>query len=282
MRKPIRSWLMLLALVAAVPTMAAAEFNLARMWVPAPHADRPLAATVVRPPGGGPFPLIVLNHGAPNSDRIRAGYGYWDNPALLGQFVRRGFAVIVPVRRGFGATGGRYAEDYGGCVDADFRRSGLAAADDIIAAVRFATQLPFVDASRIILVGQSAGGFSSIAAASRRPSGVIAVANFSGGRAGDPGERPGQPCLAGRMADTIEEFARTIEVPVLWHYVANDLFFAPAVVRRWFAAFRRGGGVGTLVIQPAVRSGHSVLLAREGAAIWGPAFDRFLADHGLR
>ena len=281
MRRLIRSWPLLLGLVVASPA-ATAELHLNRIWVPAPHADHPLAATLVRPPGIGPFPLIVLNHGAPYSDRIRAGYGYWDKPALLGQFVRRGFAVIVPVRRGFGATGGRYAEDYGGCVDADFRRSGLAAADDIIAAVRFAARLPFVDGSRILLVGQSAGGFSSIAAASRQPPGVIAVANFSGGRAGDPEERPGRPCLAGRMADTIEAFARTVEVPVLWHYVENDLFFSPTVARRWFEAFRRGGGVGTLVIQPPVPSGHSVLLAREGAAIWGPVFDRFLADYGLR
>ncbi len=281
MRNRLQIAFALLALVANMPA-AAAELGLTRVWVPAPHTDRPLAATVVRPPGNGPFPLIVLNHGAPYSDRIRAGYGYWDKPALLGQFVRRGFAVIVPVRRGFGATGGRYAEDYGGCVDPDFRRSGLAAADDIIAAVRYAARLPFVDGSRIILVGQSAGGFSSIAAASRQPRGVIAVANFSGGRAGNPEERPGQPCLAGRMANTIEEFAHTTEVPVLWHYVENDLFFSPAVVRQWFSAFRRGGGTGTLLIQPAVRSGHSVLLAREGAAIWGPVFDRFLADLGLR
>ena len=98
----------------------------------------------------------------------------------------------------------------------------------------------------------------------------------------DPEERPGQPCLAGRMADTIEAFARTVDVPVLWHYVENDLFFSPTVARYWFDAFRHGGGLGTLVIQPPVPSGHSVLLAPEGAAIWGPVFDRFLADYGLR
>lgn len=78
----------------------------------------------------------------------------------------------------------------------------------------------------------------SVAAGWRRPSGVIAVANFSGGRAGNPDEHPGQPCFAGRMADAIEEFAPTIEVPVLSHYVVNDLFFAPAVAHQWFAAFR--------------------------------------------
>ena len=36
------------------------------------------------------------------------------------------------------------------------------------------------------------------------------------------------------------------------------------------------------MIQAALRSGHSVLLAREGARFWGPVFDRFLLDYGLR
>mgnify|MGYP000553138663 CR=1 FL=1 len=93
----------------------------------------------------------MLNHAAPYSDRIRASDGFWDKPALVGQFVRRGLAVIVPARNGFRATGGRYGEDYDGCVDPGYRRSGLVAADELVAALHYAARLPFVDGPRIIL-----------------------------------------------------------------------------------------------------------------------------------
>ncbi|MDJ0740212.1 MAG: prolyl oligopeptidase family serine peptidase [Gammaproteobacteria bacterium] len=268
--------------VVAAAVQAAAAANVAeRVRIPAAHAAGWLAGTLARPAGAGPFPLIVLSHGAPDSARVRASWGYWDQSALVTAFVRRGFAVIVPVRRGFGATGGDYAEDYGGCADPDFYRSGLAAARDILAALRFAAERPFVDGSRVVLVGQSAGGFASLAAASLRPPGLVGVANFAGGRAGDPARRPGHPCHADRMAATIEGFAGTTEVPVLWHYVDNDAYFAPAVARRWFAAFRRGGGIGELVIAPPTPAGHSLLLDPEAERLWGPVFDRFVVRLGI-
>jgi len=44
MRDRLRSWSGLLVLVLALP-VSAAEFDLTRVWIPAPHTDRPLAAT---------------------------------------------------------------------------------------------------------------------------------------------------------------------------------------------------------------------------------------------
>jgi dienelactone hydrolase len=79
----------------------------------------------------------------------------------------------------------------------------------------------------VVLVGQSAGGFASLAAASYAPEGLVAVVNFSGGRGGHPLTHPGTPCGAHQMADTVAHFATTTRVPVLWHYVQNDEFFAP-------------------------------------------------------
>jgi dienelactone hydrolase len=195
------------------------------------------------------------------------------------EFTRRGFAVIVPMRRGYGDTGGAWAERYGACGMPDYYRAAREAAKDVIATVEFAQALPYVKRDRVILVGQSAGGIASIAAASDNPAGVIGVVNFSGGRGGRPYTHPGDPCVAGNMTDAIAKLARTIKVPVLWHYSENDQFFSPRHVRAWFKAFEDAGAPGRLVMQPSFQwDGHALFAAAHGLPIWTAAFDRFLKD----
>jgi len=143
-----------------------------------------LTATTYQPPGEGPFPLVVLSHGSPGDGAVRAMMGRYRRLTQIEEFVKRGFAVIVPMRRGYGATGGRWAERYGGCAAPDYYRAGLEAQKDLLATIAFAAKLPFVNPHRVVLVGQSAGGIASIAAASASLEGVIGVVNFSGGRGG--------------------------------------------------------------------------------------------------
>ncbi|MCB1792515.1 MAG: alpha/beta fold hydrolase [Gammaproteobacteria bacterium] len=251
--------------------------------IPIAGTTEKLAATVVYPPGTGPFPLAILNHGTPASRAKRAELGYWLKPVPIDALVARGFAVLVPIRRGFGATGGEYRAGIGSCSDPEFYLSSLNASEDIAAAISYASQLPSVDASRILLLGHSAGGIASMAAASAAPAGVKAVVNFSGGRgSGRSSSAVGVPCYPERMAEAIGSYAATIKVPVLWYYVENDTFFGPAVVRSWYEAFTRSGGTGTLVIDPAYgNEGHYVLMAQGGDKQWGPALDAFLVQVGF-
>ena len=153
---------------------------------------------------------------------------------------------------------------------------------DLVATVDYARRLEYVNRERIILFGQSAGGFASIAAASQSPPGVVAVVNFSGGRGGRPDTRPGQPCDADNMTRAITRFAQTIRVPVLWHYAENDRYFAPEHVRAWFGAFEAAGARGTLVMQPPFgNDGHSMFAAAAGLPIWTAAFDGFIRPLGF-
>lgn len=251
--------------------------------VPVSGADTQLAATVFYPKGDGPHPVAILNHGTPSSSDKRAQMGRWIKPAPINAFVERGFIVVIPMRRGFGATGGRYNGSIGGCGDPDFYGGSLGAAEDIVATVTHARSLPGANPSKILLVGQSAGGIASLAAASLRPQGLVAVANFSGGRgSGRSSSTPGVPCFPERMAEAIGNYAKTTSVPVLWYYAENDSYFGPAVVRDWFASFEANGGRGQLVIQPPFGSeGHYVLTQPGGATHWGPALDRFLAENSI-
>ena len=115
-----------------------------------------LAATEYRPEGSGPFPAIVLSHGAPGTAGERVGFtGKFAVASAV--FVKWGFVVLNPVRRGYGKTGGGYEEDFGRCESPFFVEAGLETAKDIAAAVAYLRQQPFVDGDRIVLVGTSAG-----------------------------------------------------------------------------------------------------------------------------
>jgi dienelactone hydrolase len=240
--------------------------------------ERDIVATTYMPDGPGPFPLIVLSHGSPPDPRNRPKVGRYRELPQIRTFVQLGFAVIVPIRRGFGATGGMYEEDAGSCRQPDYTAAGKQAAMDVLAALAYADTLPQVDRDHVVLVGQSAGGFASLAAASFAPSGLVAVVNFSGGRGGNPSKHPGMPCGPQQMADTIRQFASTTRVPVLWHYVQNDMFFEPDVVATWFAAFQAAGGKGQMIVEPPFgRNGHGMFAVEDSIPIWLPHFEEFLA-----
>ena len=238
-----------------------------------------LTATTYRPHGDGPFPLVVLSHGTPPRPADRVKIGRFRRIPQIREFINRGFAVIVPMRRGHGESGGDYAEEIGSCKTPAYDDAGRESARDVLAACDVAAKLPFVDPECILLVGQSTGGFASLAAASLTPSGVIGVVNFSGGKGGNPFTRPGEPCEPSSLAATIAAFSRTIKVPVLWHYVENDRFFSPRYIREWFAAFEQAGGKGRLVIQPPFGDdGHALFNSMDGIPIWTREFDSFMRD----
>jgi dienelactone hydrolase len=240
--------------------------------------ERDLVATTYMPDGAGPFPLIVLSHGSPPNPRDRPKVGRYRQLPQIRTFVGLGFAVIVPIRRGYGATGGVDEEDAGSCRHPDYLVAGQQAAQDVLAAIAYAQTLPKVDREHVVLVGQSAGGFASLAAASYAPKGLVAVINFSGGRGGNPLTHPGMPCDSQQMAETISHFAATTSVPVLWHYVQNDKYFSPTVVATWFAAFKDAGGQGEMIVEPPFgKNGHGMFTVNDSIPIWLPHFEQFLA-----
>jgi dienelactone hydrolase len=91
---------------------------------------------------------------------------------------------VLPQRPGHGKTGGPYLEDQRGCARADYRLAGLGTADSIETALRFMTAQSYVRRDGVVIVGQSAGGWGSVALASLNPPGVKAVIVFAAGRSG--------------------------------------------------------------------------------------------------
>lgn len=262
---------------------SAAPFVEEEIRVPSRSGDYTIATRILRPAGAGPYGAIVLNHGAPVSAEERR----LESPDLLlhtaAIFAQRGYVVLMPLRRGFGATGGEFAEDAGSCRNPDYRRGEMAAADDVMAAYEFARTLPYVDGSRMILAGQSAGGVASIfTAGARAPSGLVAVLAFAAGRGGNPGRNPGVPCAVEPLAKVFDELGKQVKVPVLFHYAENDLFFNAATSRLWYERFSAGGARAEYVLQPPFgKDGHYIFSADSGARVWLPAVERFFAKYGV-
>ncbi len=240
-----------------------------------------MEATEFRPDGNGPFPLVVINHGSPAGAGERLIMRRQRYASSSAWFVSHGFAVVVPLRRGYGATGGPWKEDYGSCNGPDYFNTGLAAADDIEAAIAYMRQQPYVDGKRVIVLGQSAGGWGAMALSSRNPEGVLAFINFAGGRGGYQGGRPNSNCTPTRLFDAAEKYGKTARTPALWIYTENDGFFAPALSRNIHKAFVGAGGVAEYrLLPPFAEEGHNLFGATDGGVIWQPLVVSFLG--GIR
>lgn len=232
--------------------------------------------TVFRPPGDGPYPVVVLSHGSPRSAEDRRREGRQRLAAQSERFVAMGFAVLVPTRRGYGESGGDWAEAYGTCNDPDYYTAGLETARDLRAAVDAVRGEPWVDATRIVLAGQSAGGFGSVAAAATPFEGLVGVINFAGGR-GSMG--PNDVCGEERLVEAMGRYGQGSRVPELWIYSANDRFFGPALAQRMHHAFVAGGGQAEFFQAPATGGDGHGYFARRGDD-WAPRVAAFLQRIG--
>jgi len=239
-----------------------------------------IVVTVFEARGRSTYPLLVLNHGRPAGDN-RANLRRVRYSQAARFFAEFGFSVWVPTRIGYGASGTAIDAEFAGpCYNRNFARSFGVAADQVEQVIDTARREPRIDAQRIVLVGQSYGGATSIAVAARRLPGVVAAINFAGGGGGNPETRPGEPCSASISTATFGGYGHNTRVPTLWLYTENDRYFGPRHSQAWFAAFQANGGKGEfLLLPPFGDDGHR--LFTRGFEIWAPLIQRFLREQGF-
>jgi dienelactone hydrolase len=247
--------------------------------IPLPGERLLMHAIVLRPPGPGPFPLAVINHGSVQSSFERGRFQASDYPYVSRWFLDRGYAVVLPVRPGHGETGGPYFEDQGRCENPDYVKSGLAIADSIQATIDYVGGQPFAAKAGAVVVGQSAGGWGALALASRNPGAVRAIINFSGGRGGHADDIAGKNCAPDRLVAAAAELGTTARVPTLWLYSRNDSFFNPDLSRQMYEAFHGGSVAEYHLLPPIGPEGHLFIDNAESAPLWIPILDRFLSAH---
>jgi dienelactone hydrolase len=249
--------------------------------IPAKDAGKKgLEAVMVRPKESGPHPLAVLTHGTPREASDRAGMSPWQMIPQAREFARRGWTTVIVLRRGYGDSGGGYDEDARACSRrADYYDAGKESAKDLRESIAYLSKLPEVDASRIISVGISAGGFATVALTAEPPPGLLAAISFAGGRGS---RRPDEVCNPGELIRAFHEFGEKSRVPMLWVYSENDHFFGPQIANNFFEAFRDAGGKATFIrAAPYRRDGHG-LFSMGGISIWTSMVDDFLESQKLK
>jgi dienelactone hydrolase len=262
----------------AAPTMAEAQLAHQDLRIPMAEAGSAgLEAFIVWPDGPGRHPLALISHGSPRSADDRPQMTAASFMPEAQEFARRGWAAAVVMRRGYGSSGGGWAEGFGDCAHANFIDASKASNADLAAAVKYLATLPMVDASRILAVGHSAGGLASLAFAASQPSGLVGVINFAGGRGSTA---PDAVCAEDALLAAFHAFGAKANVPMIWLYAQNDHFFGPALAQKFKQAFEQSGTKIDFEAMPAFGDdGHQ--LFSQGISQWTPKIDAFLQQKHL-
>jgi dienelactone hydrolase len=235
-----------------------------------------LETTVYKPQGEGPFPLVVMNHGKAFSapaTQMRARY-----PVLSREFVKRGYAVVIPMRQGFSKSGGSHRPT--GC---DLGLNAQEQAKDVDAVVRHFQKQAWIKADQVLVVGQSHGGLITMAYGQHPARGVRLLINFAGGLRSNGGLC--QARWQDEMVLAFQRFGASAQVPSLWFYGQNDRFFDATLVQKIHNAYLTGAksnGPGAKLVSFAFgQDSHGMVEYSGGVKFWWPTLEAELKRIGL-
>lgn len=229
-----------------------------------------LETTLYKPEGAGPFPLVVINHGKALGDtRFQGRY----RPALAARFfLQRGYAVVVPMRQGFSKSEGNYIDP--GC---NVESNGRVQAEDVKAVLDYATAQSWANKEQILVLGQSHGGWTTLALGALNYPGVRGLVNFAGGLR--QRNCPGWESTLGRSAGA---YGKETRQPSLWFYGDNDSYFSPDTFHAMFNNYVAAGAPAKLVAFGQFGSdAHAMFGSRQGSDIWQPRVEAFMQTLGL-
>ena len=231
-----------------------------------------LEVTLLTPAGRGPFPLAVVNHGSAVAGQKPAAMARYRDSFVAFYFLSRGYAVALPMLRGYAGSGG--APWSAAC---DVAGMGIENARDIDAVMRKLARERDIDASRVVVAGQSLGGWITLAQGALAGHDVKGLINFAG-ELREPDCRDQDIALA--IGAT--RLGRLTRIPSIWFYGDNDAILPPNLSRAMFDAYTSSGGPARLVdigVWPG--DAHEFAASLEALKIWTPAVDVFLASVGL-
>ncbi len=240
------------------------------LQIPMENPQIQLQATLYTPDGDGPFPLVVLNHGSSGSAPREQARSRLSFASVY--FLSRGYAVVQPMMRGYAGSGGKQIPR--GC---DMVAISLDNAEDIRRVIDYMAGQPRIDASRVIVGGQSFGGYNTLALGTLNLPNVKGLLNFNGTM-----RSASCPDDLQRSVNAVGYYAARTRTPTLWFYGSNDSMIPEET---WRAAYRRYsvlGGNATLVALGRFKNdSHNFLGNVESLAVLSPPMDTFLQNLGM-
>jgi carboxymethylenebutenolidase len=234
-------------------------------FVQFPSGEQTLGGFIWKPPGDGPFPAVLYNHG---SEQLPG----W-KPDLGQLFVGNGYVFFIPHRRGQGRSPGPYISDQiqqappseRNRLQVELLEAQVA---DQLAGLQYLRSLPFVDTSRLAVAGCSYGGIQTLLGAEANP-GYRAAVDFAGGAQ----SWAGNPLLQQRLTGAVQR----ITVPTFFLQAENDYDLQPSRVLS--AEMDRLGKANAMRIYPPYGmtrdEGHGGF-CEYGGRVWGADVFAFL------
>ena len=239
---------------------------------PSLFGDNHLIVTLLKPDGPGPFPLAVMNHGA-NGLTMSPGEQPRERGGLVAfYFLSRGYAVALPMLRAYAGSNGRQIVK--GCNQQEL---GLFNAQDLKHILAYFSSQDYIDSKRVVMAGQSFGGWNTLAFGTLKQPNVKVLLNFVGGAYT-------QSCHDTREALTqaAKFYGSNTTTPSLWFYGENDSILDISDWQPMFEQYVAAGGPGWLVNYGRfMQDSHQLLAYPEGLQIWVPRVDAFLVEAGL-
>lgn len=268
----------LFAFLLLVSTGTLAQVDGTTVWIPVEDrglfGDRiiHIEATLFKPPGAGPFPIAIFNHGS-SGGPIPATHT--ENPkAFAAYLLSKQIALLVPMRRGRGKSEGSNNEEPSPC-NVKAARQGLQYASEAVDAVyHYLRQQPWASMDKVILAGHSRGGILASVHAAENPGAALAAINFSGGWKNDT-------CAA--VDVNLALFGQAgagSKTANLFLYARGDAFYSDHSMSNYAAAFSGAGGNVTFKLLTLEKlNGHQ--LFHRAQSVWQSSVDDFLHRVGI-
>jgi len=228
-----------------------------------PVAGATLNGFLYVPPGPGPFPAVLWNHG---SEKLPGA-----QPELAEFYNSHGFVFFLPHRRGQGRSPGPYVMD-------EIRshpdpnaavRAHQVVNNDVASALKWLGEQKQVDPRRIVVSGCSFGGIQTLLTA-ERGLGARAFIAFA------PAARSwGNPALEQMLGDAV----RKAQAPVFILQARNDFSIQPAQVLGKIAKAKGGQATIYPPFGETQEDGHwKSATTQAWIAIWGEDVLEFINE----
>jgi dienelactone hydrolase len=218
--------------------------------------DYQLEAKLYRPDDAGRHALVVFSHGRNGMYPARDPNTVNWYGELCNALAAEGHVVAYIVRRGYGNSDGPDSE-----LQDTALLSGLEGAKDYVAAVAYWRTMDFVLPDRVVVMGQSQGGWVTLACTNVAMEGVIGAVNISGGT---NYRLMGTGAVTSSVQDhwvaACSQLGAHAVVSSYWIYSENDLSISGPTARRMYEAFTAAGGAATLLMLPPFgTNGHGIV-----------------------